>query len=712
MSAPGFSAAQQKVQALVVALREVAALIGEPGEQSVMLRIGASVKPGLGLTSDATSLAIRAADMEQGIFKVLVLGEFKNGKSTLLNAMLGHKTLPARAAPATAIITELVYGGREDVAIYETGSPSPRRLSWEEFVREFQLNEQDIQTLKQQQYLNRFQQVEYAQIECRHPFCANGVRLIDSPGLGEHISRTRVTTNFLKQAQAVIFVLNAISILSESERAHIERLGAGRLNQVFFVINRVNQIDQQEVASIKEWVRQSLKHHFVDEQGQFDEALYGRRVFFVNAKGALDARVVVPNKTDLLEASGVLPLEAELERFLTTDEKLTASLEGTVQALAAVVAGARRRVTQQQRSLGEPLQELERRQAEAEQRLTALELTRHDIERTLHFFGESLKQKIYVSLLDWIEKMDDTWPEDSLRLINLAEAVQAMDLLKSLLSREAKERVIGALKREIRSYLQVKLTEWSESLPGLVQPDVKKLVTEMQAQIDDFQRELEAIEGVFADGKTERRYQAGQHGADWLRLLPGAADLSRLAGSLLSQGDWEGFFGHALQQAVTMDTIFSFFGGIGSWGWLLMLVDEFLGQVTQRPIFSSWVLKPLGKKLHETLAKEAPARQDDIYRSVERVFTGVSEQLSKALSQQVEEARREQRSVIRAKEQEGSSVDQEKRRLGHIGEELLALLDSASQAVYGRSLTTEELDRLAGGEHLAQKVGAARVGAE
>src|SRR5690348_504505 len=115
----GFSATQQKVQALLAVLRDAARLIGEPGQTPIALNTGGQIVPGLGLNSDAASLVIRAADIEQGIFKVLVLGEFKNGKSTLLNAMLGHKTLPARAAPATAIITELVYGEREDVAIFE-----------------------------------------------------------------------------------------------------------------------------------------------------------------------------------------------------------------------------------------------------------------------------------------------------------------------------------------------------------------------------------------------------------------------------------------------------------------------------------------------------------------------------------------------------------------------------------------------------------------
>jgi GTP-binding protein EngB required for normal cell division len=697
MSSPGFRTTQQKVQALISAMRDLATLIGEPGQAPLALKTGFNVKPGLGLTGDAASLTIRAKDMEQGIFKVLVLGEFKNGKSTLLNAMLGHKTLPARAAPTTAIITELVYGSREEVAVYESGNDGPRLLSWDNFIREFQLSERDVQALKQQQYLDRFQHVEYAQLECLHPFCANGVRLIDSPGLGEHISRTRVTTNFLKQSQAVIFVLNALSILTEAERAYIERLGTGQMQNVFFVVNRVNQIDQSEVANIQDWVRRSLQHHFLDEQGQFDEALYQRRVFFLNARGALDARMTVPNNETLLEASGILPLEAELERFLTTDEKLASSLAGTIHMLATVVAGARRKIAQQQRSLGEPLQELERRRIEAEQRLAALEVAKNDIQRTIHFFGETIKQKIYTSLLDFINRMHETWPEDSVKHMNLTEAMNAMNLLKSFVSNEAKEQVIASIKNEIRIYLQVKLTEWSEHIPAIVRPDAQKLADEAKAQINDFQRELEAVESIFASGATDSSVYRAKSGPELLRVL-GETDLSHMTGALLEQSDWQEFIGQAVQQAVTVNTIFSFFGGVASWGWLLLLIDDFLAQVGQKQMFSSWVLKPLGERLHEQLVKEAPTKQGVIYQGVEQVFDDLSKKVIQALSQQIEDTRRAQQQLIQAKEQESFSIEQEKKRLERIGDELLVVLNAASQAISGPQFTPEDLERLAGGD--------------
>ena len=43
-------------------------------------------------------------------FKVLIIGEFKRGKSTFINAMLGQDILPAYSTPCTAIINEVKWG--------------------------------------------------------------------------------------------------------------------------------------------------------------------------------------------------------------------------------------------------------------------------------------------------------------------------------------------------------------------------------------------------------------------------------------------------------------------------------------------------------------------------------------------------------------------------------------------------------------------------
>src|SRR5689334_14201144 len=64
----------------------------------------------LTLPEVSANLNTAAETLKGGIFRLMLLGDMKRGKSTLLNALLGQDLLPARATPCTAIITVLRFG--------------------------------------------------------------------------------------------------------------------------------------------------------------------------------------------------------------------------------------------------------------------------------------------------------------------------------------------------------------------------------------------------------------------------------------------------------------------------------------------------------------------------------------------------------------------------------------------------------------------------
>lgn len=78
-----------------LSLQQIAILIGELQLEPIVID-AQSILPGLGMVSDASILSKYAEDIHQGVFKLIVIGEFNHGKSTLLNAMMGSKTLPAK----------------------------------------------------------------------------------------------------------------------------------------------------------------------------------------------------------------------------------------------------------------------------------------------------------------------------------------------------------------------------------------------------------------------------------------------------------------------------------------------------------------------------------------------------------------------------------------------------------------------------------------
>src|SRR5713101_8280435 len=72
---------------------------------SILIRL-ASEADTPGIAKDAAALAERIAE---GRFYVACVGQFKRGKSTLLNALIGDPILPAGVAPVTSVVTVIRY---------------------------------------------------------------------------------------------------------------------------------------------------------------------------------------------------------------------------------------------------------------------------------------------------------------------------------------------------------------------------------------------------------------------------------------------------------------------------------------------------------------------------------------------------------------------------------------------------------------------------
>jgi hypothetical protein len=106
-------------------------------------RLAAILDGERGFETAAAKLRERAGKLRQGRFTFLVLGEFKRGKSTLLNAMLGRDLLPRKAAPCTAILTSLRYGPMSAVRVLFTDG-RVERLTPEQFTAKYELKVEDV----------------------------------------------------------------------------------------------------------------------------------------------------------------------------------------------------------------------------------------------------------------------------------------------------------------------------------------------------------------------------------------------------------------------------------------------------------------------------------------------------------------------------------------------------------------------------------------
>ena len=85
-----------------------------------MLSDSADVISELNMTSASENLNKLSDKVNNDTFKIQVVGTFSNGKSSVINALLGENVLPAYALPTTAVINEVKYGEKNpNIIIYD-----------------------------------------------------------------------------------------------------------------------------------------------------------------------------------------------------------------------------------------------------------------------------------------------------------------------------------------------------------------------------------------------------------------------------------------------------------------------------------------------------------------------------------------------------------------------------------------------------------------
>ncbi len=182
-------------------------------------------------------------------FRLAVLGQFKRGKSTLLNALLGTQLLPTDILPVTAIPTFIGHG--EQVAVQVTFEGDEASIHFdsatEQSLSDF-LNEYVTEAG------NPRNQRRVARVEISHPseLLQQGVVLIDTPGIGStHKHNTEVAYQILPQCDAALFLVSPDPPITEVELTYLQDIQQ-RLPRTFFLLNKVDFLDEAErIASLR-----------------------------------------------------------------------------------------------------------------------------------------------------------------------------------------------------------------------------------------------------------------------------------------------------------------------------------------------------------------------------------------------------------------------------------------------------------------------------
>ncbi|MBD1944459.1 dynamin family protein [Coleofasciculus sp. FACHB-712] len=252
-------------------------------------------------------------------FRVAVVGEFSQGKSTLLNALLGEEIQPVREIPCSGTVTVLRYGSQKRV-ICRYKDKREEEIPFEQYKIKAAISEEAALDCVSDELARS----DIEEIIFEHPdleLCRSGVEIVDSPGLNEHPDRTAITQQLLKDTDAAIFLINASRPLTQGERDLIQdlktQLNGGKTDKAaknLFVV--VNFMDLLRSENGRQQVRQRIER-FV--QGQNPIIAGENRLHFISAQATLDA-IFAGSENDYLKT--FQKFTKAVENFLITERGL------------------------------------------------------------------------------------------------------------------------------------------------------------------------------------------------------------------------------------------------------------------------------------------------------------------------------------------------------------------------------------------------------
>jgi len=233
-------------------------------------------------------------------YNVAVMGEFKRGKSTLINALLGSKILPADVTPTTATINRVTFAPDSKVIItYKDGTTEETGINdLSEYVTKLTTEGE-----------NRALRIKEATIYYPTQICQNYVDIIDTPGLNDEERMTKITIDMLDSVDAVIVPIHARAPFSATEKVFVcQMLESDNINNIIFVVTFMDQLDEEDYEH--DSFMNSIKKRIQDEV--FDEL--DKRSVYENIKNKAHA---ILDDMHLFAVSSSLALKS----FITNNRK-------------------------------------------------------------------------------------------------------------------------------------------------------------------------------------------------------------------------------------------------------------------------------------------------------------------------------------------------------------------------------------------------------
>lgn len=281
-------------------------------------------------------------NIERELFSIVLVGEFSNGKSTFLNALMRKRILPSFSSETTATINFLRHkneapNGEKGLVYFYNGE--------KEVLEDLSVATiSDVVSVKGGEKVQK--EIKNVDLFLDSEFLEKGVMLVDSPGLnGMDPVRSLLTQNQIKESHACIFIFNAEKPGTGTDFQFLKEL-KNECSNIIFVLNKIDTIHADEgetVESVITVLKESYKKVFPDDN-------MIPKIWPVSAYAALVGRddsiekymneeiKSVTRRNELLSLSRMQEFEDYLLTYLSKGERayqqLNAPMENMIKQLA------------------------------------------------------------------------------------------------------------------------------------------------------------------------------------------------------------------------------------------------------------------------------------------------------------------------------------------------------------------------------------------
>jgi GTP-binding protein EngB required for normal cell division len=434
----------------------MAAVTAEPSAlegEVTRLRELAEIAGSLDLPRGRDEALAAAERVSAGQFYVACVGQFKRGKSTLINALLDDPVLPSGIVPITAVPTVVRYGAQRTARVRLTkrvsseggSSEAPDAWRW--------ISPEDLPLYVSEEHNPENQRgVDAVEVFVPRGLLQKGMCLVDTPGLGSVFeSSSALTRSFVPHIDAAIVVIGADPPIAGGELDLVADV-ARHVAKLVVVLNKCDRVTLEERTVAAAYARKVIQqriHRPIDRiyevsatgrlsgtgQGKDWNALVAHLESLATDSGAelvRDAgrRAVARLSAGLLaaarqERAALLRSNEENERHMRGLEAVIREGERAVQDLTALFAAEQQRLSARF--------SLERAEFLAYAGPHARELFAAELSRVSSRFGPTRRRDMMHAAQDVVRRVLYPWLEQQQQLADVAYR-EAMSRLVAIAS--------------------------------------------------------------------------------------------------------------------------------------------------------------------------------------------------------------------------------------------------------------------------------------